>query len=74
MAPGKHKKNTQTGAGKKNAKESFPGLKVPSGPLAASIKTQYQEVQENELIALEAIYGDDFVPHASTHSAWKVRP
>ncbi|KAK2058552.1 Serine/threonine-protein kinase, partial [Colletotrichum caudatum] len=48
---------------------SFPGLK-PKGPEAAS-KTAYEELQQNELIALEAIYGEDFVRHADTPGAWK---
>ncbi|GKT49171.1 eIF-2-alpha kinase GCN2 [Colletotrichum spaethianum] len=37
---------------------SFPGLK-PKGPEAAT-KIEYEELQQNELIALEAIYGEDF--------------
>ncbi|KAF6819783.1 hypothetical protein CSOJ01_01190 [Colletotrichum sojae] len=48
---------------------SFPGLK-PRSPEATS-KIEYDELQQNELIALEAIYGDDFVKHAETQSAWK---
>lgn len=50
---------------------SFPGLK-PTTP-DATTKIEYEELQENELLALEAIYGDDFVKHGDTHSAWKVR-
>ncbi|OHW91721.1 protein kinase [Colletotrichum incanum] len=48
---------------------SFPGLK-PKRPEAA-IKIEYEELQQNELIALEAIYGEDFVRHAETPGAWK---
>lgn len=55
---------------KKKDDSSFPGLK-PSSPEVTS-KIEYVELQENELIALEAIYGDDFVKHKQTHSAWKV--
>ncbi|KAF4120827.1 hypothetical protein GMORB2_2831 [Geosmithia morbida] len=48
---------------------SFPGL----GPetLNAFNKTDHTEVQENELVALEAIYGDDFVNHTGEQTAWK---
>lgn len=49
---------------------SFPGLK-PTTP-DATAKIEYEELQKNELLALEAIYGDDFVMHTSAHSAWKV--
>lgn len=65
MAP----KKKQAQPSKQNATDSFPGLKSPGTPAA---KTQYQELQENELIALEAIYGDDFTQHSATHSAWQV--
>jgi hypothetical protein len=66
MAP-KKKKAQQTS--KQNGTDSFPGLKSPGSPAA---KTHYQELQENELIALEAIYGDDFTQHRAAHSAWQV--
>ncbi|KAG8428746.1 eukaryotic translation initiation factor 2-alpha kinase [Metarhizium acridum] len=48
---------------------SFPGLK-PTTP-DATAKIEYDELQQNELLALEAIYGDDFVKHSDVHSAWK---
>ena len=48
---------------------SFPGLK-PATP-DATAKIEYEELQQNELLALEAIYGDDFVKHSGTHSAWQ---
>lgn len=51
---------------------SFPGLK-PAGP-DATTKIQYEELQQNELMALEAIYGEDFIKHKDTTSAWKVKP
>ncbi|OLN84913.1 eIF-2-alpha kinase GCN2 [Colletotrichum chlorophyti] len=54
---------------RKEDDSSFPGLK-PTSPEATS-KIEYHELQQNELIALEAIYGEDFVRHAETHSAWK---
>ncbi|KAL0943971.1 protein kinase [Colletotrichum truncatum] len=48
---------------------SFPGLK-PRSPERTS-KIEYEELQQNELIVLEAMYGEDFVKPAETHSAWK---
>lgn len=48
---------------------SFPGLK----PKAPDARIEYEELQQNELLALQAIYGDDFVMQAATHGAWKVR-
>jgi translation initiation factor 2-alpha kinase 4 len=55
---------------KKNGDTSFPGLASP-GP-EANKKTQYEELQQNEVMVLQAIYGDDFTEHKATHSAWKV--
>lgn len=49
---------------------SFPGLKPAAKDTAARIDNT--EVQENELLALEAIYGEDFVNHTGGQSAWKV--
>jgi len=59
-------------AGKKpsqaqKANPKFPGLK----PSAATPATQYDEQQQDEVTALEAIYGDDFVKHEALQSAWK---
>ncbi|KAH0498056.1 hypothetical protein TgHK011_005335 [Trichoderma gracile] len=55
----------------KNPKDdsSFPGLK-PAGT-DATTKIEYEELQRNEIFALEAIYGDDFIQHTAAHSAWK---
>lgn len=50
---------------------SFPGLKPTA--LDAAAKIDNTEIQENELLALEAIYGEDFVNHTGGQSAWKVR-
>ncbi|KAH7318357.1 anticodon binding domain of tRNAs-domain-containing protein [Stachybotrys elegans] len=49
---------------------SFPGLQ-PTSPNAAPTKIEYEELQQNELLALEAIYGDDFIKHTDALSAWK---
>jgi eukaryotic translation initiation factor 2-alpha kinase 4 len=54
----------------------FPGLKpsrsndtVPKSPAP---KSQYEEIQEDELIALASIYGEDFRKIESNLGAWKV--
>ncbi|PVH78652.1 Serine/threonine-protein kinase [Cadophora sp. DSE1049] len=53
----------------------FPDLKPSkSNDVAPKIqlpKSQYEEIQEDELIALEAIYGEDFRKIESNHGAWK---
>ena len=36
------------------------------------IKVEHTELQENELLALEAIYGEDFVNLTANEGAWKV--
>ncbi|UPK95151.1 hypothetical protein LCI18_006086 [Fusarium solani-melongenae] len=55
---------------KNNDESSFPGLQPAASPEATN-KIEYDELQQNELLALEAIYGEDFVMHSGTHSAWK---
>ena len=54
----------------------FPDLKPSkSSDVASNVqvpKSQYEEDQEDELIALEAIYGEDFRRIESNHGAWKV--
>ncbi|KAK5662754.1 hypothetical protein OQA88_6161 [Cercophora sp. LCS_1] len=65
-AAGKKKPSSQPQ--KKNEDPSFPGLKA-AGP--ADSKTPYEELQLDEVTALQAIYGDDFVKHEAAHSAWK---
>ncbi|KAF4976049.1 hypothetical protein FZEAL_7227 [Fusarium zealandicum] len=54
----------------KNDESSFPGLQPAPSPEVTN-KIEYEELQQNELLALEAIYGEDFIKHAGTHSAWK---
>ncbi|KAF5019705.1 hypothetical protein F66182_8274 [Fusarium sp. NRRL 66182] len=49
---------------------SFPDLQPAASPEITN-KIQYEELQQTEVLALEAIYGDDFVMHAGAHSAWK---
>jgi translation initiation factor 2-alpha kinase 4 len=45
----------------------------PREPSTAAAVTQYQEIQEDELIALASIYGDDFVRVETNQGAWMVR-
>jgi translation initiation factor 2-alpha kinase 4 len=54
----------------------FPDLK-PHIAINAALKSpgpksQYEEIQEDELIALASIYGEDFRRIESNHGAWKV--
>lgn len=42
-------------------------------PKIQPVKSQYEEMQEDELLALEAIYAEDFRRLESHHGAWKVR-
>lgn len=54
----------------------FPNLKPSiSNDVAPQVrlpKSQYEEIQEDELIALEAIYGEDFREIDTNHGAWNV--
>lgn len=54
---------------KKNDDSSFPGLKPTNTEVAAKI--QYEELQQDEVVALEAIYGVDFIRQKETQT-WKV--
>lgn len=52
------------------SESSFPGLK----PVASTeAKSQYEDIQDDELIALESIYGEDFRRLETKGGAWKVR-
>jgi eukaryotic translation initiation factor 2-alpha kinase 4 len=54
----------------------FPELKpTKSNETAAKAapKSQYEEIQEEELFALAAIYAEDFKRVGKNHGAWKVR-
>ena len=50
---------------------SFPGLQTGAGGGKAH-KSQYEEIQQDELIALASIYGDDFKIVEAKGGAWKV--
>ncbi|CZT46280.1 probable cpc-3 protein [Rhynchosporium secalis] len=49
-----------------------PSVSNEATPKLQLQKSQYEEIQEDELIALEAIYGDDFQKVESNPGAWKV--
>lgn len=64
------KPNTRTAT--EASGSSFPGLQtVVTGE--AVHKSQYEEIQQDELIALESIYGDDFQKIEAKSGAWKVK-
>ncbi|KUI57921.1 Serine/threonine-protein kinase GCN2 [Cytospora mali] len=51
---------------------SFPGLQTAApAPGSNLAKTNYEERQQDEITALQAIYADDFVEHKASQSAWK---
>ncbi|KAI6090786.1 serine/threonine-protein kinase gcn2 [Hypoxylon rubiginosum] len=47
----------------------YPGL-TPASPETGP-KTQYLDVQNDEIIVLQAIYGDDYIEHKAANSAWQ---
>jgi translation initiation factor 2-alpha kinase 4 len=49
---------------------SSPGFPGPKSTVVP--KSQYEEIQEDELIALSSIYGEDFRRVEKNHVAWKV--
>lgn len=49
-----------------------PNLANNAQPKSPGIKSQYEEIQEDELIALASIYGDDFKKVDLGLGAWKV--
>ena len=69
QTPGQWKKPLQLT--KKNDESSFPGLK-PSKSNDQDGKTQYTEIQQEEVMVLQSIYQDDFMEHPSVPGAWKV--
>jgi translation initiation factor 2-alpha kinase 4 len=61
--------------GKKKPQEvntSSPGPGVKPSQHIQNQKSQYEEIQEDELLALSAIYGEDFQRIEKHHTAWKV--
>ena len=68
--PASRKTPSQPHEKKKNVTEtSFPGL-APTGPDLAA-KTEYMNIQNEELMVLRSIYGDDFIEHEAANTAWK---
>lgn len=61
----------------KAATSGYPDLQTPKNndtlPQSPGQKSQYEEIQEDELIALAAIYGPDFQRIETKQGAWKVR-
>jgi len=51
----------------------FPGLKTAKSKNEPPQKTNYEEIQEDELIALASIYGEDFSQIEKNSVAWQVR-
>lgn len=49
---------------------SFPGLS-PAGRAKGS-KTHFDELQQNEVMVLQSIYGDDMMDRTAAQGAWKV--
>lgn len=49
----------------------LPDLETRAAP-SSSVRLKYEELQKNELMVLQSIYGDDFVEHKAGHSAWQV--
>lgn len=55
-----------------NSSTGFPGIKHAKSKDEPAQKTQYEEIQEDELIALASIYGEDFRNIEKNQTAWKV--
>ena len=67
MAPTNPRINTKL---KSSSETSFPGL---TSGLSNEAKTSYEEIQDDELLALASIYGEDFQRIEAKSGAWKVR-
>ncbi|KAH8821648.1 anticodon binding domain of tRNAs-domain-containing protein [Xylogone sp. PMI_703] len=53
-----------------NSASGFPSLK-PKNSSDTQQKSQYEEIQEDELFALASIYGEDFTRIETNQGAWK---
>ncbi|KAK4142286.1 anticodon binding domain of tRNAs-domain-containing protein [Dichotomopilus funicola] len=60
-------KKKPTKQAQQDGSEGFPGLKSPGQP---ATNTKYQDLQEQEVMVLQAIYGEDFIEHTAAHTAW----
>ncbi|KAM3081496.1 eukaryotic translation initiation factor 2-alpha kinase [Clarireedia jacksonii] len=57
--------------GKKPVRKTSDAFPVLHTEVNETHKSPYEEIQEDELIALASIYGEDFRRIATHHSAWK---
>ncbi|QBZ63407.1 hypothetical protein PoMZ_05088 [Pyricularia oryzae] len=64
------RKQTNNGNANLPGRGPVPTLAIPK-VAATGTTTHYEQIQEEELIALRAIYTDDFVELKDPHSAWK---
>lgn len=64
----KHQKKNQAAANNDNTTAPAISVTPAPGPTSASVTSRYEELQRNEVIALEAIYGDDF--ELNNQTAW----
>jgi len=55
-----------------NSSAGFPGIISPKTKDESPPKSQYEEIQEDELIALASIYGEDFRNIEKRQTAWQV--
>lgn len=69
MAP--KKQGQQHKAAQKQFTKNSQNNQPDPAPPATTTTINYSELQSNEVTALQAIYGEDFIEHTSTHSAWK---
>ncbi len=66
--PGPRKTSSQP-TPKNGDDTSFPGLKPTSTD--TNTKTEYVNIQNEEIMVLQSIYGDDFIEHKAANTAWK---
>ncbi|KAI1500944.1 anticodon binding domain of tRNAs-domain-containing protein [Biscogniauxia marginata] len=50
---------------------SYPGLKPTTPDAGPRTRTEYIDAQNEEIMVLKAIYGDDYIEHKATNAAWK---
>lgn len=72
MPPSKAKgtRKTPLHLAKHNHESSYPGLENPSSQ-DQGVKTQYTDAQQDEIIVLKSIWGEDFVEHKAANTAWQ---
>ncbi|KAI0593056.1 anticodon binding domain of tRNAs-domain-containing protein [Biscogniauxia sp. FL1348] len=55
----------------KHDDSSYPGLKPTTPDAGPRTRTEYIDAQNEEIMVLKAIYGDDYIEHKATNAAWK---